>query len=426
MMNAFVFLANFATGYLLFHYLSIEAAGVFFFVQSFVSLGGSARTGFLCTATITFYAGATPQRAATVLGSVWFLGLALSLLALALNAGALLFLPYTHNEELILCIKWVGITFFATLPSDVVLWRLQADEQYRKMFVYNIMKSVSVLVAYTMLIVLHKMTVGHVLLWSFLSSVIVSAMGIIWNLSGIKYIVHRSKECMTELFHYGKYTLGTTSIAVMLNNADTWIINFMLGPAQVAVYNLALRFIAFVELPIRTFLTTGMSEMAIAFNKNDILKTTSIFKKYTGMLTIALIPIIICAVLFADIPINFLGGVKYHGSAAANTLRLFMILSILFPLDRFNGVALDITRNTKINFYKILIMLVLTVVFDYIGIALLGNVYGAALCTYIVIITAIIYGNYQLGKHLDYTISGILSSGYAEIKENIRQYRTTK
>ncbi len=426
MMNAFVFVANFATGYLLFHFLSIEAAGMYFFVQSFVTLCGAARTGFLSTATITFYAGADTERAATVLGSVWFLALALSLLALALNAGALLFLPYTHNEELILCIKWVGITFFATLPSDVVLWRLQADEKYMKMFIYNVIKSTTVLIAYVILIATHRMTVENVLLWAFLSSIICSLAGMMWNLSGIKYIAHRSKECMTELFHYGKYTLGTTSISVMLNNADTWIINFMLGPAQVAIYNLALRFIAFVELPIRTFLTTGMSEMAIAFNKNDMKQTTDIFKKYTGMLTIALIPIIICAVLLADIPINFLGGAKYHGSAAANVLRLFMVLSILFPLDRFNGVALDITRNTKINFYKIIIMLVLTVTFDFVGVAVTGNVYGAALCTYVVIIVAIIYGNYQLRKHMDYTIPGILSSGYAEIKEIVRQNRKPK
>ncbi len=320
----------------------------------------------------------------------------------------------------------MGVTFFATLPSDVVLWRLQADQKYTKMFLYNVLKSLSVLIAYAALILLHKMTVENVLLWSFLSGLICSLVGMMWNLSGVKYITHRSKECMTELFHYGKYTLGTTSISVMLNNADTWIINFMLGPAPVAVYNLALRFIAFVELPIRTFLTTGMSEMAIAFNKNDMPQTTNIFKKYTGMLTIALIPIIVCAILLADIPINFLGGAKYHGSAAANVLRLFMLLSILFPLDRFNGVALDITRNTKINFYKIIIMLILTVTFDFVGIAVFHNVYGAALCTYVVIIVAIIYGNYQLRKHMDYTIPGILSAGYAEIKEIIEKNRKRK
>ena len=426
MMNAFVFLANFATGYLLFHYLSIESAGMYFFVQSFVTICGAARTGFLSTATITFYAGAEPKRAATVLGSVWFLALGLSLLVLAINAGALLVLPYTHNEELILCIKWVGITFLSTLPSDVIFWRLQADEQYGKMFLYRIITSVSVLIAYATLIGLHKMTVENALLWGFVSSLLASLVGMLWNLSGVKYIFHRTKECMTELFHYGKYTLGTTSISVMLNNADTWIINFMLGPASVAVYNLALRFIAFVELPIRTFLTTGMSEMAIAFNRNDMPQTTNIFKKYTGMLTIALIPIIVCAILLADIPINFLGGAKYHGSAAANVLRLFMLLSILFPLDRFNGVALDITRNTKINFYKIIIMLVLTVTFDFVGIAVLHNVYGAALCTYVVIIVAIIYGNYQLRKHMDYTIPGILSSGYAEIKQIIQNRKQPK
>jgi O-antigen/teichoic acid export membrane protein len=221
---------------------------------------------------------------------------------------------------------------------------------------------------------------------------------------------------MTELFHYGKYTLGTTSFSVLLGNVDTFMINIILGPAALAVYNLALRFMAIVELPIRTFLTTGMSEMAISLNKNDTQQVTYIFKKYTGMLTIALIPIVIGAILLADFPINFLGGAKYHGSIAANAFRMFIFISLLYPFDRFNGLALDVTRHTKINFYKMIIMLIATVVGDYTGLKIFGNIYGIALSDVIVIITAIAYGNYQLHKYMDYTIAGILSLGYSEIK----------
>ena len=420
MQNGFTQVIGFGTSFLLFHYLSMEAVGMWYFVQSIVALCESARYGFLATATVTFYAGATPERAATVLGSVWFLALALSLLVLGLNAGALLFLPYTHNAELILCIKWVGITYLSSLPADVVFWRLQAEEKYGKMFWYRMVNSISSLIAFIVLILVHKMDLEHVFIWNFITNIFSSVVGILWNMSGIKYLFSRSKECVMELLHYGKYTLGTTSFSVLLGNMDTWIINFMLGPAALAVFNLAMRFMAIVEIPMRTFATTGMSEIAIAFNKDNRQRVSYIFQKYVGMITIGIIPIVIGGILLADIPINFLGGVKYHHSIAANAFRLFLLVSLCYPLDRFNGIALDVTRNTKINFYKMIIMLIVTVAADFAGVYLFGNIYGIAFSGLIVVLTAIAYGNSQLRKTLDYTIPGIFSMGYSEIKLLIR------
>jgi len=127
------------------------------------------------------------------------------------------------------------------------------------------------------------------------------------------------------------------------------------------------------------------------------------------------------AILLADFPINFLGGAKYHGSIAANAFRLFILISLLYPFDRFNGLALDVTRHTKINFYKMIIMLIATVAGDFLGLSIFGNIYGIALSGFIVIISAISYGNYQLHKYIEYTIPGILSLGYSEMKVFIRQ-----
>src|SRR5262245_57680539 len=121
--NACIIAVGFATSYLLFHFLSIEEVGRWFFIQSFVAFLESTRSGFLATAVVAFYAGTTPERAKTVLGSVWFLALALSAIILLLNGcAAILLLPNTNNLELILCIKWVGLTYLSSLPADVIFW----------------------------------------------------------------------------------------------------------------------------------------------------------------------------------------------------------------------------------------------------------------------------------------------------------------
>src|ERR1700748_920075 len=107
--NGALSFVGFATAFLLFHSLSLVDIGIWFFVQGLVSIFESGRIGFLSTATVKFYAGANPERANTVLGSVWYLAILSTAVVLIVNALALPFLPYTHNPEIIASIQWVGI-----------------------------------------------------------------------------------------------------------------------------------------------------------------------------------------------------------------------------------------------------------------------------------------------------------------------------
>ncbi len=418
--NGLMAIIGLATSYILFHSLTPENAGVYYVLLSFVSLCEAARYGLLATATVKFYAGTVPDRAATVLGSVWFLALALTMIILLLNAGALCFLPYTHNQEVILSIKWIGITYVSSLPADVVFWRLQADEKYGKYVWYRLVNSGSTIIAFVVLIALHKMTLENALIYNFLTNCLSSLIGVFLNMSGLKYVVRASKKCIWELVDYGKHTLMTTSCSVLLGSADIWIINAVLGPAAVSIYNLSMRFMAFIDLPLRTFITTGMSELAILQNHNDMQRFTYVFKKYTGMLTLAFIPVAAVAILCGDI-VFMLGGSQYHGTIAANAFRLFLVIAILFPFDRFNGLALDLIGKAKVNFHKVLIMLVIKVVGDFAGIAIFHNIYGIAFSLLLVTLAGIWYGYYQLRKDITYTLPGIITLGYDEMKLFLRK-----
>jgi len=418
--NGMLSVTGLATSYLLFNYLTPANAGIYYVLLSFVSLCEAARYGLLSTTTIKFYAGTTPERGATVLGSVWVIALGLTAIILLANAGALLFLPYTHNIEVILSIKWIGITYLSTLPADIVFWRLQSDEKYGKLVWYRMVNSASTILAFFVLILLHKMTLHNALLYNFLTNCLCSVVGVVFNMSGLKYLLKTTRQCISEMLNYGKYTLMTTSCSVLLGSADVLIINSVLGPAAVAVYNLSIRLMAINDLPLRSLVTTGMSEMAILQNQNNMPQFTYIFKKYAGMLTIAFIPIAVVAVLFGNV-VNMFGGVQYHGSIAANAFRLFMVIAILYPIDNFNGLALDLIGKTKINFYKVLIMLGIKIIADFAGLAMFHNIYGIAFSLLLVTLAGIGYGYYQLRKDLTYTIPGIISLGYHEIRLLIRK-----
>ncbi|MES2703260.1 MAG: oligosaccharide flippase family protein [Bacteroidota bacterium] len=424
--NALGISIGFSISFLLFHFLPVHEVGIWFFIMSIVALCEAARYGFLATATVSFYAGTTPERGATVMGSVWFLALSLSGIIAALNGLAFFILPHTHNVELILCIKWVGITYLSTVCLDVVSWKLQAEEKYSTIVMYRMTNSILTILSFTILIYTGRMTLENALLLNVVTNLIVSGLVLVRG-SGIRYITRRSAESVRELTNYGKYMLGTTTVSSLLVNADTWIINYVLGPAAVAVYNLAIRFMAVIELPIRTLLTTGTSEMAIAYNRDDLPQVTHIFKKYAGMLTIIFIPIVLGGIVLADIPIYLLGGAKYSGTIAANSFRLFLLASLLYPIDRFNGLVLDMIRQTKVNFYKVIIMLGTKVTFNFVGLALFGNIYGVNLSCFIMTIVAIVYGNYQLRRCIRYKFTDILRLGYKEVKllvnKKVKDYR---
>jgi hypothetical protein len=114
-----------------------------------------------------------------------------------------------------------------------------------------------------------------------------------------------------------------------------------------------------------------------------------------------------------------------------------MIIAILYPLDRFNGLALDITNKAKVNSYKVFIMLLVKVVGAVAAILLFKDILnphayskeyinqfpiiGVAISVLFATVAGIIFGNYHLRKEFDYSITGILSMGYTETKLLIRK-----
>ncbi len=225
-----------------------------------------------------------------------------------------------------------------------------------------------------------------------------------------------------ELLHFAKYSFSATIGSTLLGNVDTFIITFMLGPVSLAIYNIPMRLMQIIEMPLLSFATTGMSGMAVAFNNKDMDRVVFILKKYAGMLTIAFIPVTILAVLFADTAVSVFGGHKYIETASANIFRLCMILSLIYPIDRFNGATLDIINKPRINLHKIILMLVINIVGDFVGIALFKNLYGAVAASFVMYTVSLSYGYTQLNKYLPVSIRSVLATGYAETKLFIRRF----
>ena len=403
-------------------WLSLADTGIWFYFAVIYNLGDAVRNGFLGTATIKFYAGTSAERGREVLGSVWFLAMAVTAV---LVVATLPFIPVIGNGaniELTTTIRWFGPTFISSLPFNLIFWVLVAEEKYGKILWLRLINSGSMILYIMVLILLKKMSLDALLWCNFLTNCLTSVVGLAWGLGKFRSFFSRSWACIMEVVHFGKYSLGSTAASKLFSSADSFIITSILGPAALAIYTVPLKLMELVEFILRSFVSTGMSGMAIAYNKNDIHQTTYIFKKYTGMLTLAFIPLTVFVMIFSDLIIHLIGGGKYVNTEAANIFRILMVLALSYPIDRFIGVTLDIIHKPIFNLYKVLIMLAFDVVGDLAGLTVFRSLYAVAFASFLVMASGIIFGKMTLNKYLKLpAVPDILRFGYVELKLLVRK-----
>ncbi|MEJ5961709.1 lipopolysaccharide biosynthesis protein [Pedobacter immunditicola] len=401
---------------LLLRSMKIEHMGYWIFFQTTLSLLDTFRSGFLQMALMKYYSGAEKSRAAEVLGSIWFLAISITLFSFILTVPALLLLSFIDDISIQIVIKWFAIIFFLTLPYTISLWRLQADQKFKQLLTLAMINQLSFLAMIILLMISDQISINNVLYAYALTCIITSSICLLTGWSGFKYVMKKTRTCMQEVYHFGKFSVGTSISANLLRSSDIFMINFLLGPALIPVYNVAQRLMEVIEIPLRSFLVAGMPDLSAAFNQKRNHDVVAIMEKYSGMLTIALIPVAILGVAFADYAVALLGGGKYLGTDAANIFRILLVLSLIYPIDRFSGVTLDIINQPKRNFYKVILMLIINVIGNYLGILWLGNLYGVALSSVLSSAVGFLYCYTSLREFLTFNIKGILNTGVRDLK----------
>jgi O-antigen/teichoic acid export membrane protein len=395
--------------------------GIWFFFLTVSGLADAIRNGFLTTATVKFFAGTAKDRGNSVLGSVWYLAIALTAAIAITSFIVLAFSSFIQSEQLLIVLKWLGITFISSLPFSVTFWILIAEEDYLKILGLRFINSGGMIVTIGILALLQQATLFNILVVNVATNTVTSLLALALGYAKLSTIKHRTTVIVKEIMHFGKYSLSTNMSANLLSTVNTFLITFMLGPATLAIYNAPQRLMEIVEIPLRSFVGTGMSAMATAYNNNNMYHLVHVTKKYAGMLCLAFIPIIIIVLFGADYAVLLLGGGKYAGTEAANILRMLIVASFVYPIDRFNGVTLDIIQQQKVNFYKVLVMLATNVPVTYLGILLLQNIWGAAIAIPLTTLAGLLFGYYHLRKHIDYTIGGIFKTGIIESRNLLNE-----
>jgi O-antigen/teichoic acid export membrane protein len=407
---------------ILYRALPVANIGMWVFFLSILLLVDTFRSGFLTTAFIKFYAGSSDSRKLEITGSAWFVGGAITLILCGLNIPAYFLLPYLENPSLALFVEWFGIIYLASLPSFLASCIVQAEQRFDQLLCIRFL-SQGIFIILVIVMAFTKTASLQNIIYAYLGgAALTSLFTILIGWAKVSWFQHRTSSGIKEIYDFGKYSVGTTLSSNLFGTSNTMIINFMLGPSALAIFNLGQRLMEIIEIPLRSFAATGMPELSAAYNSGNKKSVIDIMKKYTGLITLLLVPACIGIVVLADVAIFIIGGNKYVNTEAANIMRLFMTFALLYPMDRFFALTIDVIHQPKINFIKVLIMLAASVASSFIGILITGSVYGVAVAGVVPTLIGVLIGYWGLNRFYPFKITDVMVTGYQEAMQLVRFY----
>lgn len=403
--------------------LSIIDIGVYIFFLSIIGLIDNLRAGFLTITIVKFFAGTVPERGEEVAGSAWLLSMFIAIILILLNIPTYFLAKYVTDQGLALILKYFAVMSIVTLPFFMTDCFVQAEKRFDRMLWLRIFNQGSYTLMVFTLAFFNKLTLTSLLYTFIASNLFASIIVLLLRWTKMTTIFKANRTTVLELFHFGKYSMGTNVSSSLFAVTNTFIINFLIGPAALAIYNLGVKLIQIVQIPLLSLVTSGMPLLSIHYNKGEKEAFIYTLKKFIGMLSVALVPIVITAVIFADPIIHLLGGSNYKGSEAANLFRIFIIIALLYPADSFFAIGVDVIHQPKINFYKILIMLLANVIAVFVGVSIYHSVYSIAFASLIPILIAIYITYKPLNKFYSFNFFSIYEVGF---KELLLLYRVQK
>ncbi len=388
------------------------------------------RFGITKYAIIKQLSGAGKIQRRTLLGSHWFISLVVTIIIVLIVVFLRFQFPATiNNSGYEFFFKWYPLLAIANLPFNNSLSILQADEKFGKIL---FLKGINI-AAFVLFLGLNrylwKTSVDVVILVHLGINLISSLACMSFGWDGIRDIFHAKRESMKRIIDFGKYTTGTALGMNLLKSTDVIIIGLspVLGTAGVAFYSIPLKLIELLEIPLRSFAATSFPRMSKAANRHDYAGVRNLFYSYSGILTIVFIPLCVTGILFSKTLTVWLAGNEYI--EAAILVNVFMISSLLLPLDRFTGICLDSINRPDKNFYKVMIQNIVSIagavtvllLFTYIipDEPSVNILMYFSLISLLTTFTGLLSGMLFLSSDIKINPSDIIRKGLKDIKDSI-------
>ncbi|MBV7531994.1 lipopolysaccharide biosynthesis protein [Chitinophaga sp. sic0106] len=384
--------------------------GEWVFFQVTFNMLDQIRTGLLQSGLIKYYAGTNAYTARKVCGSAWYLAIAVTLAFLLINLLVLGIGWRYLSPDWQYFLRFLGIVLLLSLPFNFATWLLQAKHQFDKIVQIRILQNATFLILLTIMHFTGKSSLLMVTYAYAAAMLVTSAYCLAHRWTGIRSLYFKSIAEVKSLFVYGRMIVGSMVASTFIPYSDNFFIRTMINPTAVAIYSIPQKFMEVIEIILRSFAATAQPTLSSAANRNDPAAVARTFCKYTGAITFLILPFILGLILFIHPLIIILAGKEYL--VALPIVVIFLSSAILYPMDRFVGVTLDMMNKPHLNFYKNLIKLSINVIGDVLFIWLFMDLRAVAAASLLNLVAGILFGYLCLKKQLDITVKDILKEGW--------------
>lgn len=381
------------------------------------------RFGLTSTALVRFASGRTEDVKRVFMGTSYKIGLRL-VVAVSLILWPI-YIVISHfdvqiNNGYRLFLLWYPLLALLNLSWNNSVSYFQAEQKFKHILFIRLLNIGSFVLFLLLNNFILKLGLMAIVIAHLVSNLLPSILVFAKKWDGLFYMKRSTKESQKEMINFGKFSMGTLIGSSLLRSADTFIIGLspFLGSVGIAQYAIPLKLTDMLGIPLRSFTITAYPKMSAKSHQNDIPGLKKIFYGYSGVVTALFIPVAILGFIFAEELVWFLGGNEYADSLTllANIFRIFALYSILLPIDRFTGVALDSINKPKFNFYKVIIMASANIVGDLIAVFVFESLEAVAIVTVVFTLIGILAGYYYLNKEIKIEFKRIFTESISLVK----------
>ncbi len=382
------------------------------------------RYGVTRTAMVRYLSGSEPAERKILIGSNWTIGLIFSVIVALLLVGILLLFPQmVRNSGYHLFFVWYPLMSFVNLPFNNALTILQSQQRFASILLLNAFTYGTFFIFVLINFIVLKISLNGVVMVYLGIFALSSLIALFKGWDGLKYLTRTSRKAIHKILNFGKYSLGTLMGSNLLKNADTIIIGLSpLGTEAVALYSIPLKLTELLEIPLRSFSATAFPRISKASMQNKLPEVRRLFYSYSGTTTLMFIPAAAVFILFAPFFIKILGGAKYLDTSVTMVVfQLFAIYSVLAPLEKFGGIALDSINKPRKNFYKVMAMALLNVIGDLVAVFYFNSLIAVAAVTILFTIFGQLMGWYFLKAELNITVREFIQTEKKSLQKKLKQ-----
>lgn len=219
------------------------------------------------------------------------------------------------------------------------------------------------------------------------------------SLSDLKIPFNIKFSLLRSLFHFGKYTFGTNISSMFIKNTDSWMIGRLISATGVALYNPAIRIANIVEVPTLAIANVVFPQVAGKLKESGIEGVRDIYYKSVALILAMTLPVVLPLYVFSDYIVLLLFGEAYL--PASPILKVTVFYMLIIPFNRQFGTIMDALQLPKLNFYLLLSVAFLNILFNYFLLSsygVIGAAYGTVLAYAIVFIAnqVLLYRKYKI------------------------------